>query len=104
MIKLKGLIKEDITKNDISVYNMSMYPDKNGRRGVEDMIDAIREKLKKLGNKKSIAYTIQRDGGVVVEFILRGNKYSATFNHAGTCIKLELGEYQYRHKRWRKSI
>ena len=54
---------ESISKKDIDVYRMSLYPDKGKKRGSDEMIDKIGEKLKKI-NASKISYTKREDDGV----------------------------------------
>lgn len=85
------LFNESLSKKDIDVYRMSVYPDKDGKRGTDEMIDKIGEKLRKGGANK-ISYKRRKDDGVDVEFSVGDVNYKAVFNHTGTCEKLkELG-------------
>ena len=94
--KLKNFIKttireflnESISKKDIDVYRMSLYPDKGKKRGSDEMIDKIGQKLKN-NDATKISYTRRSDDGVDVEFSIGDIKYKAIFNHTGTCEKLE---------------
>jgi hypothetical protein len=79
---------ESLSKKDIDVYRMSLYPDKDGKRGTDEMIDKIGEKLRKSGANK-ISYTRKSNDGVDVEFYIGDIKYKAIFNHTGTCEKLK---------------
>ena len=79
---------ESISKKDIDVYRMSLYPDKGKKRGSDEMIDKIGEKLRKSGANK-ISYKRRKDDGVDVEFSVGDVKYKAMFNHTGTCEKLK---------------
>jgi hypothetical protein len=80
--------KAAISKKDIDVYRMSLYPDKGKKRGSDEMIDKIGEKLKKI-NASKIFYKGREDDGVDVEFSIGDIKYKAIFNHTGTCEKLK---------------
>ena len=83
-----GYNDESISKKDIDVYRMSLYPDKGKKRGSDEMIDKIGQKLKN-NDATKISYTRRIDDGVDVEFSIGDIKYKAIFNHTGTCEKLE---------------
>ena len=87
MKHLKGF-NESISKKDIDVYRMSLYPDKGKKRGSDEMIDKIGKKLKKI-NATKISYKRKNDDGVDVEFSIGDVNYKAIFNHTGTCEKLK---------------
>lgn len=80
---------ESIHKKDIDVYRMSLYSDKNGKRGTDEMIDKIGDKLRKNGANK-ISYEIRKNDGVDIEFSIGDVNYKAIFNHTGTCEKFEV--------------
>jgi hypothetical protein len=81
-------MKHLLSKKDIDVYRMSLYPDKGKKRGSDEMIDKIGQKLKN-NDATKISYTRRSDDGVDVEFSIGDIKYKAIFNHTGTCEKLE---------------
>jgi hypothetical protein len=87
-IKHLKSFNESISKKDIDVYRMSLYPDKGKKRGSDEMIDKIGQKLKN-NDATKISYTRRSDDGVDVEFSIGDIKYKAIFNHTGTCEKLE---------------
>jgi len=76
-----------IRKEDIDVYRMSLYPDKNGKRGSDEMIDNIGNKLRKM-NARNISYQLKRNDDIDVEFSIGDIKYKAKYNHTGTCEEI----------------
>jgi len=77
----------NISKEDIDVYRMSLYPDKDGKRGSDEMIDNIGKKLRKL-NARNITYQLKRNDDIDVKFSIGDIKYKAKYNHTGTCEKI----------------
>ena len=79
---------ENVSKKDIDVYRMSLYPDKGKKRGSDEMIDNIGKKLKSL-NAKSISYELKSNDDVLVDFTIDEEKYTAKYNHTGTCENIK---------------
>jgi hypothetical protein len=75
-------------KKDIDFYRMSLYPNKGNRRGVDEMIDNIGNKLRKM-NACNISYELKKNDDIVVEFSVGNIKYKAKYNHTGTCEEIE---------------
>jgi hypothetical protein len=80
---------ENVSKKDIDVYRMSLYPDKGKKSGSDEMIDNIGKKLRSL-NAKSISYELKSNDDVLVDFTIDEEKYTAKYNHTGTCENVKI--------------